>query len=140
MAEEKQTQEAKEQTQEKQTQEKINISGKEYSVAEIEEALKIAENQKEWNKSNNQKAEELARQRKQLEEERQNLKDWEDFITLYGDDENFRKHIERAIEEYEKGASSDSLVDMTGEELEVEDDRYKILAKRKNEEEEKSTD
>tara|TARA_B100000902_G_C27192255_1_gene854523 strand:+ start:179 stop:1042 length:864 start_codon:yes stop_codon:yes gene_type:complete len=84
--------------------EEIEINGKNYSYEDLELALDDSQNRSEWQKSNTQKAQELAEMRKELESERgkfNSIREDEDLMDTLkdylGEDHTIFKSIEEPV-------------------------------------------
>lgn len=76
---------------------KIKVKDKEYTEEEISEALAALTNKKEWQKENTRKSEEIAQQRREIEETKKVLQAWEGIDILYRENEQFRNELDDLV-------------------------------------------
>ena len=84
---------------------KIKVGDKEYTQKELEEAIDIKVNVHNFNKSNTEKAQQIAEERKQVEEERKQtagqlkfIEEWSPIANYYQTNEDFQKIFTKVLD------------------------------------------
>ncbi len=102
---------------------KVNIGGKEYTAKEIEEGITALANKKAWEKSNTEKAQAIADEKKKFTEEQEVSASWMEVGKRYTQDEAFQKEFDRIYsgelptEHEEETPSSDPKIKAMAEEI-----------------------